>query len=159
MKVLFSGYHNPHYWTVTEYIEEAIRYLGHELRIVDEGRHLVPGRLRQRAPFVERVDLRWFNRQVLRACDRFRPELFIASGGERILPSTVVALRKWGTGTALWTVDVPLHFVPCCAAPPLTIMFSVRGPKRWILLREEGIPRLFWLPMACDPVRHQPVEL
>ena len=158
MKVLFSGYHNPHYWTVTEYIEEAIRSLGHELRIVDEGHHLVPGRLRQRAPFIERVDLSWFNRQLLRASERFMPDLFIASGGERILPSTVAALRKGGIRTALWTTDVPLHFAPILRGAPAYEHVFCQGTEAIELLREKGIRNLSWLPMACEPTRHQPVE-
>jgi spore maturation protein CgeB len=159
MKVLLSGHHNPNYWTVTEYIEEAIRSLRHELWIVDEGHHLVPGRLRQRAPFIERVDLRWFNRQLLRASDRFRPDLFIASGGERLLPSTVVALRKGGIRTALWTADVPLHFVPILRSAPAYEHVFCQGTEALDILREGGIQKLFWLPMACDPVHHRPVEL
>lgn len=159
MKVLLSAYHNPHYLTVTEYIEEAIRSLGHELRIVDEGRHLVPGRLRQCAPFIERIDLRSFNRQVLRACNRFRPDLFLASGGERILPATVSALRKGGTRTALWTKDVPLHFAPILQGAPVYDHVFCQGTEAIDILRKEGIPRLSWLPMACEPTRHHPVEL
>ena len=158
MKILFSGYHNPHYWTVTEYIEEAIRSLGHEIRIVDEGRHLVPGRLRQHAPLIEWVDLRWFNRQVLRTCDHFRPELFIASGGERILSSTVIALRDRGIRTVLWTIDPPVHFTPILRCANAYDHVFCQGSEAIELLREAGIPKLTWLPMACDPARHRPVE-
>lgn len=159
MKVLFSGYRNPHYWTVTEYIEEAIRSLGHEVRIVDEGRHLVPGRLRQHAPLIERVDLHWFNRQVLRACDRFRPELFIASGGERILPSTVVGLKEWGTRTVLWTVDPPLHFTPILLSAPAYEHIFCQGTEAIEILQKQGAQGISWLPMACDPDLHRPSEL
>lgn len=158
MNVLFSGYHNPHYWTVTEYIEEAIRALGHAIRIVDEGRHILPGRLRQRASFIDQVDLQWFNRQVLRACDRFGPDLFIASGGERILHSTVTAMKKRGIRTALWTIDPPSHFAPILRGAPAYDHVFCQGSEAVDILKEKGISRLTWLPMACAPDDRQPVH-
>ena len=57
MKVLFTGYHNPNYPTVTEYIEQALKELGHEIVVLDEGRHLLPGRLRVRSRLLEAMDL------------------------------------------------------------------------------------------------------
>jgi len=158
VNVLFTGYHNPHYPTVTEYIEEAIRSLGHALRVIDEGCHILPGRLRQRSSFIERIDLQWFNRHILEACDRFRPDLFIALGGERVLPSTVSALKKRGTRTILWTVDPPVHFSPVlCGAPAYDHVFC-QGTEAVDILRQRGIKRLTWLPMACAPAHHYRVD-
>ena len=48
MRILLSGYHNPHYLTVTEYIERAIAALGHELIVFNDRNHVIPGRLRRR---------------------------------------------------------------------------------------------------------------
>ena len=59
MRILLSGYHNPHYWTVTEYIERAIRALGHELAVFDDGTRCIPGRLRDRSPGMERGTYTW----------------------------------------------------------------------------------------------------
>jgi len=81
MKVLFTGYHNPNYPTVTEYIEQALKELGHEIVVLDEGRHLLPGRLRVRSRLLEAMDLRWFNNKVILAGRRSRPDLFLAAGG------------------------------------------------------------------------------
>jgi spore maturation protein CgeB len=159
MKVLFTGHHNPHYPTITEYIERALEALGHEIVILDEGRYLLPGRVRQRSRFIERVDLSWFNRQVLRACDRFRPDLFIALGGERILPSTVVGLKERGTRTVLWTVDTPLHFTPILRSAPAYEHIFCQGTEAIEILQKQGAQGLSWLSMACDPDLHRPAEL
>ena len=43
MKVLVIGYHNPHYQTITEYIERAVALLGNELHVFDVGRRIIPG--------------------------------------------------------------------------------------------------------------------
>jgi len=159
MKVLFTGHHNPHYPTITEYIEQALEALGHEIVILDEGRYLLPGRVRQRSRFIERVDLSWFNRKVLRACERFRPDWFIASGAERILPSTVAALKGRGTRTVLWTTDAPMHFAPILRGAPAYDHVFCQGTEAIDILRETGISRLSWLPMACDPNWHRPADL
>jgi len=159
MKVLFTGYHNPHYPTITEYIERALEGLGHELAVLDEGRYLLPGRLRQHSRVLERMDLRWFNGQVLRAAARFRPGVFLASGGERILPSTVAALRARGTRTLLWTTDAPMHFDPILTGAPAYDHVFCQGTEAIDLLQQGGVSRLTWLPMACDPDRHGPVGL
>ena len=57
MKILFSGYHNPHYETVTEYMERALRALGHEVIVYDDRRHIIPGRIRSRVGWLNRLDL------------------------------------------------------------------------------------------------------
>ena len=158
MKVLFTGYHNPNYPTVTEYIEQALKELGHEIVVLDEGRHLLPGRLRVRSRLLEAMDLRWFNNKVLLAGRRSRPDLFLAAGGERILPATVVALKAKKMRTALWTVDVPLHFAPIlCGVSAYDHVFC-QGTEAVDILRQRGIKRLTWLPMACAPAHHYRVD-
>jgi len=47
MKVLISSYHNPNFVTISEYIEEAIRALGHRLYVFNDRNHLIPGRIRK----------------------------------------------------------------------------------------------------------------
>ena len=110
MKILFGGYHNPHFPTITEYIEAAIRSLGHDLFAFDDRQHIFPGRLRRRVAWMNRIDLDYINRQMLSLAERARPEVAIVSGGERILPETLRQLRRMGSVTVLWTTDPPRHF-------------------------------------------------
>jgi len=158
MKVLFTGYYKPQYPTVTDYIEQALEELGHEVVILDECRHLLPGRLRARSPRLEAIDLRWFNKNVLLAGSRSRPDLFLAVGGERILPATVIALKAQKMRTALWTVDAPLQFAPILHGAPFYDHVFCQGTEAVDILRQRGVTRLTWLPMACAPAHHYPVD-
>ena len=57
MKILFSGYHNPDFLTITEYMEMAIENLGHKPVVFDDRRHIVPGRLRRKIGWLNKFDL------------------------------------------------------------------------------------------------------
>ena len=52
----------------------------------DNRRYLIPGRLRDRVPALERADLRRINRDLLRVVHESRPDVFVETGGHRILP-------------------------------------------------------------------------
>ena len=73
MKILLSGYHNPHYETVTEYAESAIRALGHVLAIYDDRQHVIPGRIRHCVPWVDWMDIIVINRRLLRIARKAWP--------------------------------------------------------------------------------------
>ncbi|MCK4821562.1 hypothetical protein KA005_37695 [bacterium] len=63
MKILFSGYHNPNFITITEYMESAIKALGHELIVFDDRQHIIPGRIRRRLKRLNRFDLQHINKK------------------------------------------------------------------------------------------------
>ena len=158
MRILLSGYHNPHYWTVTEYIERAIRALGHELAVFDDGTRCIPGRLRGRSRWIERADRAWLNRRLQACAGRLRPEALIVLGGELIDPETVHRARAGGAAAVLWTIDAPWNFEPVLRAAPAYDRIFCQGTEAVELLREAGIAGARWLPMGCDPEchRHRP---
>jgi hypothetical protein len=63
MKILFSGYHNPNFLTITEYMERAVKALGHDLMFFDDRQHVIPGRMRQRVKWLDRFDLQHINKK------------------------------------------------------------------------------------------------
>ena len=112
MKVLLSGYHNPHYETITEYMERAVVALGHDLVRFDDRCHIVPGRIRYRVPWLNRWDLGVINRRLLPgSCDPARTSS--SSPGETgFLGETIRRLKDRGVTTALWTTDPPRGSAP-----------------------------------------------
>lgn len=158
MKILLSGYHNPHYWTVTEYIERAIRALGHGLEVFDDGTRCIPGRIRDRVRWAQRADLAWKNRRLLAVAGEVKPDAVIVTGGEHVLPDTVRRLRR-GATTILWTIDPPRHFENILAAAPLYDHVFCQGTEAVAILSNAGMEGMRWLPMACDPQLHRPGEL
>lgn len=159
MRILLSGYHNPHFITITEYIERAIRTLGHELYVFDDRQHMLPGRVRKRIPWMYELDLHCINRQFKSLALDKKPDIVIVTGGHRIMPKTIKVLKENNIETILWTIDAPLDFQPIiCAAPHYDYIFC-QGTEAIKLFRNAGIKNAHWLPMACDPDLHHPLEL
>lgn len=159
MRVLMSGYHNPHYWTVTEYMERAIGALGHDLVTFDDGARPIPGRIRDRVRWAERADLAWMNHRLLAVARQVRPDVLIVSGGELIVPETVRCLRREGMTTILWTIDAPRRFETILAAAPFYDHVFCQGTEAVEILSNAGVTGMRWLPMACDPQLHRPEAL
>ncbi|HSB82306.1 MAG TPA: glycosyltransferase [Candidatus Methylomirabilis sp.] len=160
MRILFATARNPRFATITEYIERAVRLLGHDLSSFDDRNFVLPGRVREAITPLDRFDLSLLNRRLRHAVRQQRPDLLLCAGGERILPETVEAARATGTRTALWTTDPVKPGDPRIAlAPHFDLVFcagtemieALRGSR----LRKE--PR--WLPFACDPELHRPLNL
>ena len=61
--------------------------------------------------------------------------------------------------TVLWTIDAPLNFQPIIDAAPRYDYIFCQGTEANELLSKAGIEGTRWLPMACDPFYHHPVEV
>jgi len=159
MRVIFSGYHNPHFPTITEYIERAFRELGHEVFSYDERALLLPGRLRAWLPRLQAWEVRRINAGLVRLAARTRCELAVVSGGHGIFADSVGALRRLGTTTALWTTDPPHNFGPVRAVAPAFDLVFCQGTEAVELLAQSGRTDARWLPMGCDPALHTAVPV
>ncbi len=158
MKILFSGHHNPHFFTITEYLERAIVAEGHELFSFEDRRHLIPGRIRRKVPILNHLDLGLINLRFRTLARKVRPEVAIVTGGHRIMPRSISSLKKRGIKTVLWTIDPPRIFQPIIEAAPFYDHIFCQGTEAVELLEAAGISCALWLPMACDPEFHHPVS-
>ncbi len=157
MKILFSGHHNPHFFTITEYLEKAIRSLGHELFIFEDRQHVIPGRLRRYANMLQRFDQAIINDKLLSLATQVRPDIAVVTGGHRVSVKTIKALKNSGITSILWTIDAPLNFQPIVVVAPVYDHIFCQGTEAIELLNGAGIKDARWLPMACDPDCHFPV--
>ena len=159
MKILLSAYHNPHYPTITEYIEQAIISLGHDLIIFDDRHHIIPGRIRQRCHWINMLDIRHINHNLIKLVKQSKPDLAVIAGGHRIFPGSIEIMKLLGVKTALWTIDAPRTFNPLIKAAPHYDFIFCQGTEATELFRDAGIHNVQWLPMACDPEYHKPVTV
>lgn len=159
MKVLFSSNKNPHFITITEYIENAFNATGCETLFFNNRAFIIPGRIRERMTYLNKLDLKRINKKLISAIKSFKPELFLEAGGHRILPETVNQIKKDGIKTALWTIDAPRDFEPIIKAAPHYDFVFTGGSEAYDILKEMGIKNLYRLPFACDPEIHRPQEL
>ena len=160
MKILFSTCRNPDFETISEYIETALKRLGHEVVWFDDRGYTTPAKLRGNIPFFENLDRRLINHRLVSAARSWRPDLVLEAGGERIFPETIDNLRALGITTALWTIDT-LHKAD--TRPALATAFDhvfCGGTEMIEALRDIPLRHPpVWLPFACDLQKHHPVEL
>ncbi|HTU00908.1 MAG TPA: glycosyltransferase [Candidatus Sulfotelmatobacter sp.] len=160
MKILFATARNPHFLTITEYIERAVRGLGHDLVSFDDRGFLLPGRLREAFLPLGRLDLSRLNRRLAEAVQRERPDILLCAGGERIQAATVEGARRAGSVTVLWTIDPPRQGDPRFAVAPAFDFVFCGGTEMIEALKICKLPQApHWLPFACDPDLHHPLEL
>lgn len=162
MKVLYSGMPNPKMITFSEYVEKALKDNSHEVIFFNNRCYRIPGRLRQKINWLERCDLEHINNMLITSIKQERPDLFLETGGMRILPKTIKKIRAAGVTSVLWTTDAPRdlrNFLPVMEAAPHYDFVFTAGMEAYEILKSIGIERLFWLPFACDPDFHHPVKL
>lgn len=158
MKILFTGHHNPHFLTITEYLEKAIQLLGNELIVFEDRQHIIPERIRKRFSILNQLDLKIINKKLLSLVEETKPDIAIVTGGHRLSSWTIEKLKDDGVVCVLWTIDPPLYFQPIIDVAPFYNHTFCQGTEAIELLDEAGIRGARWLPMACDPDYHHPVE-
>lgn len=159
MKILLSASHNPHFITITEYIERAIERLGHFLISFDDRKFIIPGRIRQKVQFLQNWDLHRLNNKLISLAFSNKPNLCIITGGHRIYPETIEKIKEKGIITALWTIDPPREFQPLIDAAPYYDFVFCGGTEAQELLAESGLKKTHWIPFACDPDFHKPTDV
>lgn len=159
MQILFVTARNPQFWTITEYIERALRSYGHEVNWFDDGDFLFPGTFRDACRPVRRFDIWNLNRR-LRVRLRNRPDLLLCAGGERLSFRTIETARALGIRTVMWTIDTIKPFDHRISLAPYFRAVFCGGTEMIEALRGSKIEQgPFWLPFACDPEIHCPAQL
>ena len=158
MKIIFSSNKNPHFVTITEYIERALKETS-EVYFFDDRNFIIPGRVRKRVSFFQSWDLSRINNNLIRTVDKFRPNIFLEVGGHRILPDTVKKIKKMKIKTILWTIDPPRDFEPIIESAPFYDFVFCGGSEAIEILKKCNIKNLYFLPFACDPEYAHPVEV
>lgn len=159
MKVLCVGYKNPNYRAVADYIELGLAEMGHEVHSFDYRSYSLPGRARDALPVLEAWDRARINRRLRALCSELKPALFLVNGGHTLGPETIRAAKESGAKTALWTSDYPLLIDVYLKLAPHYDEYFLSGTDVVEHHRAAGNARGRFLPFACLPSLHKPVEL
>jgi len=160
MKILYISNLNPHFENTNIYRLKALKQLGHEPIFFNDRIFIIPGRIRQRVPILQNWDLRRLNQQMLRVAAKIKPDICLAVGGHRILPRTLITLKKSGIITKLWTTDPPhTGFNHIIHTAPLYDHVFCAGTEAMEILAHTGGKNTTWLPYACDPEFHRPLDM
>jgi spore maturation protein CgeB len=158
MKILLSGAFNPAFEALPEYLAAALRGLGHEVVLFDHRAFLLPGRLRTRAPALDRWDRARLNRSFIATVRRIRPDQVIVNQGMTLNPDTILAARRFSGRWVNWFADFPAEFDLGLRAAEAYDMFHLGSSWAAARHREAGHARSAWLPFACDPGAHRPPD-
>lgn len=161
MKVLLVSNGNPHFRNTNHYRCRALEALGHEVVFFDVRRYKIHPRLRETVPFLEHLELKRINRDLVTEAGRIRPQVVIFVGGVGVSSGTIQDLRTLNLCCLLWTTDIPetRYFKDIAATAPEYDRVFCAGTETMEALRDAGHFRSEWLPFACDPELHAPVAL
>lgn len=160
MKILFSSYHNPNFESMTESIEKTILNMGFQLETFDWYKFLIPGRLRERLHFLDWIDVQRINHMLINKVKNFRPDILIVAGGFTIYAETIKKLKNLTNVIAVnWIADYPRNFDLQLKSCIYYDHFFVSGSDALGKYRATGRKNGHWLPFACDPEIHKPVNL
>ena len=159
MKILFSGYHNPHFVTITEYVERAIVAEGHRCDPFEDRQFLIPGRIRKRLKSLHKWDIDRINRRLIDLVEKAKPDLCWVSGGHRISADTISKIKQLGVTTILWTIDPPRDFEILLEVASAYDYIVCGGTEAMEIYQTHGVKHSKWFPFACDINEHRPMEL
>ncbi len=140
-----------------------VRFIGYHEFL---GRMTTPARIaisrsERMRRLIEPFALRAFNNSAKQAALNFRPDLALVIKGEAVLTNTVDYLsQQMGAITALWYPDDPRYFLSLSKiiAPHYDFVFT--SSERCVpTYLEAGAKHVDYLPFACDPSVHRPIEL
>lgn len=163
MKILYSGYHNPDFMAITEYIERAILQLGYGLEIYDYRQHIIPYRISDKIPNLKRWDKNRLNNRLIKLIDHFRPDIFLGNWGGSYYSETIAEIKKrFNVTTINWLIDFPGEpgaLEAAIKAVPSYDYFFAQSTDALEVHAEHGNKGGMWLNAACDPEIHKPQKL
>ena len=163
MKILYSGYHNPDFITITEYVERAILQLGYELETYDYRQHIIPYRISEKLPFLYNWDMNKLNRGLIKCVDSFKPDILLVNWGGTFYPQTIIEIRKRFKVTTIdWLIDFPGEpgaLEAGIKVVPAYDYFFAQSTDALEVHEKHGNKGGMWLNAACDPEIHKPLKL
>jgi spore maturation protein CgeB len=160
VKIIFAGWHNPNFESITEYSEKALMELGHEVFSFEYRQYIVPGILRDKFPFINKLDNDRINAKLINTVKRLRPDLVFVLQGANILPGTIDHIRKFCKVPCVnWFIDYPPNFDIAQKVFKHYDHFFVSTSYAMIKHRELGNTTVRTLDVACDPQVHTKLAL
>ena len=160
MRILFAGWHNPYFVSITEYIERTLEKLGHCVEKFDYRQFSIPGRIRDKIELLQRYDLARINKKLIKTAIAFRPDLLFVLQGTTILPETISAIKhEYHIPTVNWFIDYPAELEKALHLAKYYDFFFVSTAPAMLKHHQQGNKGVRTLLFACDPDIHKKYEL
>jgi len=162
MNIIFVGHKNPRFPTITEYIEQAFRSLGHEIQFLEYRDYILPSRLVHRFSWAGKFEGSRLGSRLKRLSEEFRPDLLFVNYGGGLPISVVRATGELpGTCSVLWFADYPgdmTYQQRVLKIAPHYDLVAAQGKDMVTALKKYGGVSASWLPAAVDPSIYYPEE-
>jgi len=155
MKVLVAIPGKLHTVRMNRFVPDALSALGHEVSVVDYSPTLVE-KVRRKLGGREPADV--VAARVLAAIERHAPELFLTLYGVNVGAPVLAELRRKCVVTANWWLNDPFQ---CERASKIlgAYDFAFTNAKYSVdAYASAGLKHVRFLPSACDPSVHHPLE-
>lgn len=155
MKILVAVPGRLHTVRMNRFVPDALASLGHEVRVVDYSPTLIE-KLRRKLARRDAAEV--VCARLLAATEAHKPELFLTLYGVNVGSRVLAELRRRGVMTANWWLNDPFQWQR--AAKILGAYdFAFTNAKYCVdAYVAAGINNVSFLPSACEPSVHHPLD-
>lgn len=160
MKILLCASNNPRFIELGGYVERALKFLGHRCEKFDFRQFVLPSAIRYRSYFLNKWDLNRLNRSLIKKAAEYRPDILFVIQGQTLFPETISTIKRRFEPMAInWFQDYPKDFEISLKLAPVFNHFFMNDSYGVQYHRNLGNKNVKWLPFACDPQIHRPLNL
>ena len=155
MKILVAVPGNLHTVRMNRFVPDALAALGHETQVVDYSPRLGE---KLRLKLTRRSAAEGVEARLLATVEQHRPELFLALYGVNVSQRVLGELRARGTPTVNWWLNDPFQWQRALGIlPPYDFAFT-NAKYSVEQYAAAGLQHVRFLPSACDPSVHRPID-
>ncbi|HEY5898163.1 MAG TPA: glycosyltransferase [Burkholderiales bacterium] len=155
MKILVAVPGNLHTVRMNRFMPDALAELGHDTQVVDYSPTLLE-KLRRKLAGAEAREV--VEARLLAAVNDSRPDLFVALYGINVSPRVLARVRELGATSANWWLNDPFQWERALQILP-DYDFAFTNAKYSVdAYAAAGLKHVAFLPSACDPAVHRPLE-
>ena len=155
MKILVAVPGRLHTVRMNRFVPEALASLGHDVRAVDYSPALLEKLHRK---FAQRDAAEVVTPRLLGAIEEHRPELFLTLYGVNVSPRVLAELRRRRVTTANWWLNDPFQWQRAVKILDGYDFAFTNARYSVDAYAAAGLKRVSFLPSACDPSVHRPLE-
>jgi spore maturation protein CgeB len=155
MKILVAVPGNLHTVRMNRFVPEALAALGHDIRAVDYSPTLLE-KLRRKLARREAAEV--VEARLLAAVEEQRPELFLALYGVNVSKRVLGELRARGAVSANWWLNDPFQWQRALGILPAYDFAFTNAKYSVEQYAAAGLKHVRFLPSACDPSVHRPID-
>jgi spore maturation protein CgeB len=155
MKILVAVPGNLHTVSMKRFVPEALRALGHDIRVVDYSPTLVE---KLRRTLLRKEPSEVVRPRLVAAIEEHKPDLFLTLYGINVAQGVLAELRRRRIVTANWWLNDPFQWQRATRILGHYDFAFTNAKYSVDAYAAAGLRHVAFLPSACDPSVHRPLE-